>query len=159
MSTMNASLFDEALDEERVLRPAFLQAHAFGARVFPDILDKDGFSDLVTIAGNAGSAILVHHAEFGRLQETISTTDPNHAWEAFFRVSHEDVILEFTPASFFAWLPAGERFHVVFGNKEIVAQLRVSEKLARAFHAFVEDSGLTAKGKRFLREVYERYTI
>ncbi|WP_144640105.1 hypothetical protein [Bordetella genomosp. 13] len=156
---MTPTLFHDALDERRLMRPAFLQSHAYAARVFPDVLDRDAFDALAVMAGTAGEAILVHHAEFGKSPETIRAADPDDAWNAFFQISHGDAILEFATGALYAWLPAGERFHAVFGQPQIIDRLGDASKLADAFSEFVEDSGLTEQGRRFLREAYARYTV
>ncbi|EGP54249.1 hypothetical protein Agau_P200582 (plasmid) [Agrobacterium tumefaciens F2] len=153
-----ATLFDNALDEKRLLRPAFLQGRGFKAQILPDVLDRAAFLALAGIAGAAGGSVSIYHAEFGKLPEKTTSIDPVRAWDSLFQVIHEDVILEFSPSPLFVWLPAGERFHVVFGNKEIIAQLNNMGDQA-GFYAFVDASRLTEKGKQFLLEAYERYTI
>ncbi|AYM08990.1 hypothetical protein [Agrobacterium tumefaciens] len=154
-----ALLFDDALDEKRLLRPAFLQAHGFRARVLPDVLDRAGFLALVAIAGTPGGSVTIFHAEFGKQAERTTCTDPVRAWDCLFQVFHEDVILEFSPGPLFVWLPAGERFHVVFGSNEVIAQLGNMRDEAGSFSAFVDASRLTEKGRQFLLEAHERYTI
>ncbi|SAI73847.1 Uncharacterised protein [Bordetella ansorpii] len=156
---MTATFFGEALDEERLLRPAYLHARGYTARIFPDVLDKDGLIALATMAGNADAPIHIHHAEFGKPQQTIVTAGTDRAWRAFFDVSYADVILAFASGPLFAWLPSGERFHVVFGPETIIGGSWDREGLSRDFLAFVEDSGLTAKGKQFLRDAHARYLI
>jgi hypothetical protein len=154
-----ALLFDDALDEKRLLRPAFLHAHGFKAQVLPDVLDRAAFLVLAGIAGIPGGSVTIFHAEFGKQAERTTCTDPVRAWDYLFQVFHEDVILEFSPSALFAWLPAGERFHVVFGSNEMIAQLGNMRDEAGSFSAFVDASHLTEKGKQFLLETYERYTI
>lgn len=156
---MTATLFDAALDERRMLRPTYLHAHAFGARIFPDVLDKDAFTALAKTTGEANGEVLVHHAEFGKQQQTNPAHGVDRAWKAFFDVSYADVILEFTCAPLFAWLPAGERFHVVFGDPACIGGRWNIETLAADFYAFVADAGLTAQGKQFLRDACARYMI
>lgn len=153
-----ALLFDDALDEKRLLRPAFLHAHGFKAQVLPDVLDRTAFLVLAGIAGIPGGSVTIFHAEFGKQAERTTHTDPVRAWDSLFQVFHKDVILEFSPGPFFVWLPAGERFHVVFGSNEMIAQLGNMRDEAGSFSAFVDASHLTEKGKQFLLKAYERYT-
>ncbi|GLU30145.1 hypothetical protein [Brucella sp. NBRC 12950] len=153
------TLFDDALDEMRLLRPAFLLARGLESRVFPDVLDRAAFLALARIAGNLGGSIFIYHAEFGKQPEKTTSSDPVCAWDSLFQVFHEDVILEFSPSPLFVWLPAGERFHVVFGSKEMIAHFDNMRDQADSFSAFVDASRLTEKGKQFLLEAYERYTI
>lgn len=154
-----ATLFDNALDEKRLLRPSFLQVCGFKAQILPDVLDRAAFLALARIAGNPGGSVFIYHAEFGKQPEKTTSIDPVRAWDSLFQVFHEDVILEFSPSPLFVWLPAGERFHVVFGSKEMIAQLDNMRDQAGSFSAFVDASRLTEKGKKFLLEAYERYTI
>lgn len=154
-----ATLFDNALDEKRLLRPSFLQVCGFKAQILPDVLDRDAFLALARIAGTPGGSVSIHHAEFGKRSEKTTRIDPVRAWDSLFQVFHEDVILEFSPSPLFVWLPAGERFHVVFGSKDMIAQIDNMRNEAGSFCAFVDASRLTAKGKQFLLEAYERYTI
>ena len=154
-----ATLFDDALDEKRLLRPAFLLARGLGSRVFPDVLDRDAFLALARIAGTRGGSVSIHHAEFGKRSEKTTRIDPVRAWDGLFQVFHEDIILEFSPSPLFVWLPAGERFHVVFGSKNMIAQIDNMRNEAGSFCAFIDASRLTEKGKQFLLEAYERYTI
>ncbi|MCK4207140.1 hypothetical protein J3U99_20440 [Brucella pituitosa] len=153
------TLFDDALDEKRLLRPAFLLARGLESRVFPDVLDRDAFFALARIAGIPGGSVLIHHAEFGKQPEKTTSIDPICAWDSLFQVFHEDVILQFSTSPLFVWLPAGERFHVVFGSREVIAHLDNMRDQADSFSAFVDASRLTEKGKQFLLEAYERYTI
>ncbi|WP_252349189.1 hypothetical protein [Ochrobactrum sp. BTU1] len=153
------TLFDDALDEKRLLRPAFLLARRLESRVFPDVLDRAAFLALARIAGIPGGYVLIHHAEFGKQPEKTISIDPVCAWDSLFQVFHEDVILEFSPSPLSVWLPAGERFHVVFGSKNMIAQIDKMWDQTDSFSLFVDASRLTKKGKQFLLEAYERYTI
>jgi hypothetical protein len=153
------TLFDDALDEKRLLRPAFLLARGLESRVFPDVLDRAAFFALARIAGILGGSVFIYHAEFGKQPEKTTSIDPVRAWDSLFQVFHEDVILEFSPSPLFVWLPACERFHVVFGSKEMIAHFDNMRDQADSFSAFVDASRLTEKGKQFLLEAYERYTI
>lgn len=154
-----ANIFDIALDERRLLRPEFLQACGFKAQILPDVLDRAAFLALAGIAAIPGGSVTIFHAEFGKQPEKTTSIDPVRAWDGLFQVFHEDVILEFSPSPLFVWLPAGERFHVVFGSKAMIAQLDNMRDRAGSFCEFVDASRLTEKGKQFLLEAYERYTI
>ncbi|MEO9339371.1 hypothetical protein ABFT80_18295 [Mesorhizobium sp. SB112] len=154
-----ATLFDDALDEKRLLRPAFLLARGFKAQILPDVLDRAAFLVLAGIAGSPGRSVSIFHAEFGKRPEKTTSIEPVRAWDDLFQVFHEDVILEFSFGPLCVWLPAGERFHVVFGSKEMIDQLGNMRDQAGSFSAFVDASHLTEKGKQFLREAYKRYTI
>jgi len=154
-----ALLFDDALDEKRLLRPAFLQANGFKAQVLPDVLDKAAFLVLAVNGGTPGGSINIFHAEFGKQAKKITCANPVFAWDCIFEVIHEDIVLEFSPCPLFAWLPAGELFHVVFGSNGMIAQLGHMRDQSGSFSAFVDASHLNEKGKQFLREAYERYTI
>ncbi|MBT2245793.1 hypothetical protein JQK15_19960 [Sphingobium sp. BHU LFT2] len=127
--------------------------------MLPDILDRSAFFVLAEIARIEGAAISIFHAEFGKQPEKTTSMDPGRAWDCLFQVLHEDIILEFSPKPLFVWLPAGERFHVVFGSKAMIAQIGNVRDQAGSFSAFVDASGLTEKGKQFLRKAYKRYTI
>ena len=153
------TLFDEALDEKRLLRSAFLLARRLESRVIPDVLDRAAFLALAKTAGIPGGSVLLHHAEFGKQPEKTISIDPVCAWDSLFQVFHEDVILEFSPSPLSVWLPAGERFHVVFGSKNMIAQIDKMWDQTDSFSLFVDASRLTKKGKQFLLEAYERYTI
>ncbi|MCG7509267.1 hypothetical protein [Mesorhizobium retamae] len=155
---MTDSLFDEALDDKRLLRPSFLTQHQYAARVFPDVLDKDEFERLAA-AGQTGEPIIIHHGEFGAPEEMMACDGVDNAWKSLFEVSHEDIILEFAHSSLFAWIPAGERLYVVFGPQGMIASLGEATELKQAFDEYVEESGLTEQGKRFLLGAYERYTL
>jgi len=154
-----ATLFDNALDEKRLLRPSFLKGRGFKAQILPDVLDRAEFLALARIAGIPEGSVSIYHAEFGKPPEKTTSTDPVRAWGSLFQVFHEDVILEFSPSPLFVWLPAGERFHVVFGSKEMNAQLDNMRDRAGSFCEFVDASRLTEEGKQFLLEAYERYTM
>ncbi|TRW98187.1 hypothetical protein FNJ84_05205 [Paracoccus sp. M683] len=149
-----------ALDDRRLLRPAFVQEQGFSSLIFPDYIDRDDFLRLAAQARAAGStAITIHHAEFGAGEQVETAADPEAAWESLFDHSHEDIIVSFAPAPLLLWLPAGEHFHVAFGSAAAMTGLADVVALKADFIAYVEESGLTEKGQAFLRDCLTRYMI
>lgn len=82
-----ATLFDNALDEKRLLRPSFLQVCGFKAQILPDVLDRPAFLALARIAGIPEGSVFIYHAEFGKQPEKTTSIDPVRAWDSLFKFS------------------------------------------------------------------------
>ncbi|AUH65273.1 hypothetical protein [Paracoccus zhejiangensis] len=153
-------LLEQALDAKRMLRPEFVTAQGFGARIFADYIGREEFQRAVDLAWATGPTdITIYHAEFGAEEQISVLKNADTAWAAIFDQSYEDQIVEFKDRDLFLWLPSGEHLFVAFGDRRLLASLGDPEDAAAEFEDYVENAGLTEQGKAFLRDCARSYQI
>jgi hypothetical protein len=152
-------LFKQALDERRMLKPDFVRRHGFSSCIFPDYIDKAEFFSLAKTTQSGGvGGIIIHHAEYGSSEQILNRDDLSSAWDSIFELSHEDIIVEFPSDCLFIWLPSGEHMFVVFGEASAIDVI-VGLSSKEQFMSYVNNSGLTEAGKKFLEDAFKTYSI
>ncbi len=155
-----ANLIEQALDAKRMLRPEFVTAHGFGARIFADYIGPEEFRRAVDLAWADGPTdIILHHAEFGAEEQLSVFHDADTTWAAIFDLSYEDQVVQFEGRDLYLWLPSGEHLFVAFGDRRLLAGLGDPQEAVAAFDDYVQNAGLTEQGQRFLRSCNLKYSI